>query len=104
MTYYGHIKNGALALDGDVQLPEGAAIKVVVLPSPEANDGAIPTLYEQLKPLIGMAAGGTGLIFFSLATLATVTGKDFSFMSKFLFIGLILLVVASLANIFFAIP
>jgi modulator of FtsH protease len=52
--------------------------------------------------LIGMAAGGTGLIFFSLATLATK--KDFSFMSKFLFIGLILLVVASLANIFFAIP
>jgi modulator of FtsH protease len=54
--------------------------------------------------LIGMAAGGTGLIFFSLATLATVTKKDFSFMGKFLFIGLILLVVASLANIFFAIP
>ena len=54
--------------------------------------------------LIGMAAGGTGLIFFSLATLATVTGKDFGFMSKFLFIGLILMIVASLANIFFAIP
>ena len=54
--------------------------------------------------LIGMAAGGTGLIFFSLATLATVTKKDFSFMSKFLFIGLILLVVATLANLFFAIP
>lgn len=54
--------------------------------------------------LVGMAAGGTGLIFFSLATLATVTKKDFSFMGKFLFIGLILLVVASLANIFFAIP
>ena len=54
--------------------------------------------------LVGMAAGGTGLIFFSLATLATVTKKDFSFMGKFLFIGLILLIVASLANIFFAIP
>lgn len=54
--------------------------------------------------LIGMAAGGTGLIFFSLATLATVTKKDFSFMGKFLFIGLILLVIASLANIFFQIP
>lgn len=54
--------------------------------------------------LIGMAAGGTGLIFFSLATIATVTKKDFSFMGKFLFIGVILLVVASLANIFFAIP
>ena len=54
--------------------------------------------------LIGQAAGGTGIIFFSLATLATVTKKDFSFMGKFLFIGLILLIVASLANLFFQIP
>lgn len=54
--------------------------------------------------LVGMAAGGTGLVFFGLATLATVTKKDFSFMGKFLFIGLILLIVASLANIFLAIP
>jgi modulator of FtsH protease len=54
--------------------------------------------------LVGMAAGGTGIIFFSLATIATVTKKDFSFMGKFLFIGLILLLVASFANMFFAIP
>ncbi|GAB5605915.1 Bax inhibitor-1/YccA family protein [Sideroxyarcus sp. TK5] len=54
--------------------------------------------------LIGMAAAGTGIIFFSLATIATVTKKDFSFMGKFLFIGLILLIVASLANLFFQIP
>lgn len=68
-----------------------------------------PILQHALKlsngaQLVGMAAGGTGLIFFSLATIATVTKKDFSFMGKFLFIGLILLIVASLANIFFAIP
>jgi len=54
--------------------------------------------------LVGMAAGGTGIIFFSLATIATVTKKDFSFMGKFLFIGLILLIVASFANLFFQIP
>lgn len=54
--------------------------------------------------LVGLAAGGTGVIFFSLATVATVTKKDFSFMGKFLFIGLILLIVASLANLFFQIP
>ena len=54
--------------------------------------------------LVGMAAGGTGIIFFTLATIATVTKKDFSFMGKFLFIGLILLIVASLANLFFQIP
>jgi FtsH-binding integral membrane protein len=54
--------------------------------------------------LIGMAAGGTGIIFISLASYATVSKKDFSFMGKFLFIGVILLVVASLANMFFQIP
>ena len=54
--------------------------------------------------LIGLAAGGTSIIFLSLATIATTTKKDFSFMGKFLFIGLILLIVASLANMFFQIP
>ena len=54
--------------------------------------------------LIGLAAGGTGIIFFSLATIATVTKKDFSFMGKFLFIGLILLIVAMFANMFLQIP
>ena len=54
--------------------------------------------------LVGIAAGGTGIIFGSLATIATVTKKDFSFMGKFLFIGLILLIIASLANLFFQLP
>ena len=69
--------------------------------------GPILQFALQLKngaQLVGMAAGGTGVIFFSLATLATVTKKDFSFMGKFLFIGLILLIIASLANLFFQIP
>jgi FtsH-binding integral membrane protein len=54
--------------------------------------------------LIGLAGGMTAAIFFAMATIATVTKRDFSFMGKFLFIGLVLLVVASLANIFFQIP
>ena len=69
--------------------------------------GPILQVALQLKngaQLVGMAAGGTGVIFFSLATLATVTKKDFSFMGKFLFIGLILLIIASLANLFFQVP
>jgi modulator of FtsH protease len=60
--------------------------------------------FKNGSQLIGMAAGGTGIIFFGLATLATVTKKDFSFMGKFLFIGMILLLVASLANLFFQVP
>jgi len=54
--------------------------------------------------LIAMAAGGTGLIFFSLAGIATVTKRDFSFLGKFLFIGMIVVLLAALANAFFQIP
>ncbi|MDZ4142194.1 MAG: Bax inhibitor-1 family protein [Methylotenera sp.] len=54
--------------------------------------------------IVGLAAGGTGIIFLTLAGIATTTKKDFSFMGKFLLIGIILLIVASLANIFLQIP
>lgn len=54
--------------------------------------------------LIAMAAGGTGAIFFSLASIAATSKRDFSNMGKFLFIGMILLLVAMVANIFFQIP
>ena len=54
--------------------------------------------------LIAMAAGGTGAIFFTLAGVATVTKKDFSFLGKFLFIGMVVVLLAAVANIFFQIP
>jgi len=54
--------------------------------------------------LVALAGGMTAAIFFGMATIATVTKKDFSFLGKFLFIGMILLIVASLANLFFAVP
>lgn len=54
--------------------------------------------------IVGLAAGGTGLIFLTLAGIATTTKKDFSFMGKFLMVGIILLIIASLANIFLQIP
>ncbi|MEZ0238731.1 MAG: Bax inhibitor-1/YccA family protein [Methylophilaceae bacterium] len=54
--------------------------------------------------LVGLAAGGTGIIFLTLAGIATTTKKDFSFMGNFLMIGIILLIIASLANMFFQIP
>ncbi len=54
--------------------------------------------------LIAMAAGGTGAIFFTLATVATVTKRDFSGMGKFLFVGVVVVLLAALANTFFQIP
>ncbi|MGA8033507.1 MAG: Bax inhibitor-1/YccA family protein [Casimicrobiaceae bacterium] len=54
--------------------------------------------------LVALAGGMTAAIFFAMATLATVSKRDFSFLGKFLFIGLVLLIVASLANLFFHVP
>ncbi|MDA0665198.1 MAG: Bax inhibitor-1 family protein [Proteobacteria bacterium] len=54
--------------------------------------------------IIAVAAGGTGVIFFGMASLATVVKKDLSSMSKFLFLGVILLIVASVANIWLQMP
>jgi modulator of FtsH protease len=54
--------------------------------------------------LVALAGGMTAAIFFGMATVATVSKRDFSFLGKFLFIGMILLIVASLANLFFAVP
>jgi len=54
--------------------------------------------------LVGLAGGMTAAIFFAMAAIATVSKRDFSFLGKFLFVGLILLIVASLANLFFQIP
>jgi FtsH-binding integral membrane protein len=54
--------------------------------------------------LVGYAAGGTALVFFGMATIASVTKRDFSFMGKFLFVGMIALLVALVANMFLQIP
>ncbi|MBU1238010.1 MAG: Bax inhibitor-1/YccA family protein [Gammaproteobacteria bacterium] len=54
--------------------------------------------------LIGLAAGGTGAIFFALAGVASTTKRDLSGLGKFLFAGLLLGLVAMIANMFFQIP
>ncbi|MBX9793549.1 MAG: Bax inhibitor-1/YccA family protein [Burkholderiaceae bacterium] len=50
--------------------------------------------------LIMMSFAGTGAIFLGMATLSSVIKRDLSSMGKFLFIGVIMLLVAGIANIF----
>ncbi|MEO7580675.1 MAG: Bax inhibitor-1/YccA family protein [Massilia sp.] len=50
--------------------------------------------------LIMMAFGGTASIFAVLASVATVSKRDFSMMGKWLFAGVIVLLLAAVANIF----
>ena len=54
--------------------------------------------------LVGYAALGTGVIFFAMSAVASTTKRDFSFLGKFLFVGMIALLVAMLANMFLQIP
>jgi modulator of FtsH protease len=51
--------------------------------------------------IVGLAAAGTGVTFLSLAAIGSSPARDFSGLGKFLFVGLILVLVASLANMFF---
>ena len=54
--------------------------------------------------LVGYAAAGTGAIFFAMGAIATVTKRDFSFMGKFLFVGMIAVLCAAVANLFLQMP
>jgi modulator of FtsH protease len=54
--------------------------------------------------LIATAFGGTGVIFLGLSGYALTSRKDFSFMAGFLMVGLVIAIVASIANIFLQMP
>lgn len=54
--------------------------------------------------LIMLAFGGTAAVFGVMATVASTTKRDFTHLQKFLFVGVVLLLVAMVANIFLQIP
>lgn len=93
-----------------------------VLPKASTSVSGIPVLFGitgllgfGLGPLISYylamdssivvtALGGTGAIFLGLSGYALTTRKDFSFMGGFLMVGLVVVIGASLLNIFLQIP
>lgn len=54
--------------------------------------------------LVMQALGGTAIVFFGLSAYALQSKRDFSAMTGFLVTGLIIAIVAMIANIFLAIP
>ena len=60
--------------------------------------------YSNGGALIMTAFGGTAAILTVMATIATTSKRDFSGMGKWLFVGLMVIIVASIANIFLHIP
>ena len=69
--------------------------------------GSILSMYLALPKgpeIVATAFGGTGLIFLGLSGYALTTKRDFSFLGGFVFAGMMVVVIAMLANIFLAIP
>jgi len=58
--------------------------------------------YSNGASLIMTAFGGTAAVFFGMASLATVVKRDLSGLARFLMVGVMIAIVASLINIFFA--
>ncbi|MDF1765634.1 MAG: Bax inhibitor-1 family protein [Gammaproteobacteria bacterium] len=61
-------------------------------------------VYANGGAIIAQALGGTGLIFLTLSGYALTSGKNFNFLGGFLATGMMVLVVAMLANLFFQVP
>ncbi|MGA7981219.1 MAG: Bax inhibitor-1/YccA family protein [Chromatiaceae bacterium] len=69
--------------------------------------GSILIVYAALPhgpQIIATAFGGTGLIFLGLSGYALTTKRDFSFLGGFVFAGMMVIVIAMLANLFLAMP
>jgi modulator of FtsH protease len=54
--------------------------------------------------LVMFAFGGTAAVFGTMATLATSIKRDLSGLGKFMFVGVVVLILASVANIFLQLP
>jgi len=54
--------------------------------------------------IVMMALGGTGVVFLAMSGLALTSKRDFSFMGKFLAIGILVAFLAAIGNVFFQIP
>ena len=87
----------------------GAGIGVVFAITGLLGASLGPVLNTYLKlpngsELVMTALGGTGVIFLGLSAYALSTKRDFSFMGGFLFVGMLVVLGASLLNIFLAMP
>jgi modulator of FtsH protease len=62
------------------------------------------TAFSNGGQIIATALGATGVIFFTLSGYTLTTRKDFSYLNGFLFIGVMIALLAMIGGIFFQIP
>jgi modulator of FtsH protease len=69
--------------------------------------GSILNMYLALPngpETVALAFGGTAVIFLGLSGYALTTRRDFSFLGGFIFAGMMVVLIAIVANLFFSIP
>ena len=69
--------------------------------------GPVLSMYLSLPngpQIVATAFAGTGVIFLGLSGYAMTTRRDFSFLGGFLFVGMLVVLLGAIANIFLAIP
>ena len=70
--------------------------------------GPVISMYMQAyvngSAIVVQALGGTAIIFLSLSGYALTSGKNFNFLGGFIFTGMMVAIVAMIANIFLQIP
>lgn len=59
MSYRGHVEKGMVKIDGPITLPKGAGVQISLIETTavQSNNEEGPSLYDWLKPVIGMAQG-----------------------------------------------
>ena len=59
------------------------------------------TAFSNGGQIVMTALGATGIIFFALSAYVLTTGKNFTYMGGFLFVGLVAVIIGSIASIWF---
>lgn len=65
---------------------------------------AVSASFSNGTEMVTLALGGTGVIFLAMSGIALTTKRDFSGLSKFLFVGILVAFVAMIGNLFLNIP
>ena len=86
----------------------GAGLGVIFLVTGLLGFGIGPVISFYLSAkgpmIVATALGGTATIFLGLSAYATMTKRDFSFMGGFVAVGMMVVIVSMIANIFLQIP
>ena len=85
----------------------GAGIPVIFAITGLLGFGLGPIINHYLAMngnIVMTALGGTGVIFLGLSGYVLTTKKDFSFMGGFLMVGMLVVILAAVANIFLQMP